>query len=839
MSKLRSRSPLLLLAAALAIGTTVPSAEGQTFASTAAFSGSISDPSGARVPNATVMVTSPDKGITRTFKTDAAGNFAFALLPAAAYTLTVEASGFKTFRQQGINLEVGQSASQNITLTIGSAEQIEVTAAAFLLQTENANVGAEVSTKQVTELPLNLRNVFNFVQLNSSVNNNAQQQILQGGGEQGTADQDVSFFTFGGGYFGTTAFLLDGAWDTGNDWGGVEYVPSPDNVQEFKVQQNSFTAQYGWSTGNVINVVTKSGTSGLHGDVYDYLRNGVLDANNYFNNLFDQKRPNVHRNQFGVAVGGPVYIPGVYKQHDKTFFFFNYEGHRENNPTSTGGTVPTTAFRNGDFSALLGAQIGTDDLCRPILAGQLYDPFTTQQVTANCGPNAGQLVFIRNPIPGNNIANSTNGINPVGQKLIGYYPQPLNGNLTNNWNATATAATNSDEYSVRLDHNFSDKTRLYGRFSDKHEFKELTPPFYGTSDPAGPGQINPNNRWNVTLGVSQVFTPTFLMSFNVGVVRWVEGNDMQSKGFRPSSLGLPTFVDPYSPQFPVVNVSPNSEGLGPQQGGGQGTLPHNVGSSSIDFTKIKGPHSLSFGYMAVAMDENGGRVASTTFNFDPGFTSGPDPTNPLTGNSTGFASLLLGTPSGGGTGIPISEVTRTRYHGVYLQDDWKATRKLTLNLGLRWEIQRPVRERYNRQAYFDYNAVNPISAAVGQSFHGELKYNNSSNRDLWYTDYKNFAPRFGFAYQLMPKLVMRGGYGMFYPSSYRSYGPAPGFTSGTPFISSTNGGLNPNQTLSNAFSGGLIPVTGSALDGLTNVGFNTTVVSPNRKATYVQPIVSG
>ena len=839
MSKLRSRSLLLLLAAALAIGTIVPSAEGQTLASTAAFSGSISDSSGARVPNATVLVTSPDKGITRTFKTDAAGNFSFALLPAAAYTLTVEASGFKTFRQQGINLEVGQSASQNITLTIGSAEQIEVTAVAPLLQTENANVGAEVSTKQVTELPLNLRNVFNFVQLNSSVNNNAQQQILQGGGEQGTADQDVSFFNFGGGYFGTTAFLLDGAWDTGNDWGGVEYVPSPDNVQEFKVQQNSFTAQYGWSTGNVINVVTKSGTSGLHGDVYDYLRNGVLDANNYFNNLFDQKRPNVHRNQFGVAVGGPVYIPGVYKQHDKTFFFFNYEGHRENNPTSTGGTVPTTDFRNGDFSALLGAQIGTDDLCRPILAGQLYDPFTTQQVTANCGPNAGQLVFIRNPIPGNNIANSTNGINPVGQKLIGYYPQPLNGNLTNNWNATATAATNSDEYSVRLDHNFSDKTRLYGRFSDKHEFKELTPPFYGASDPAGPGQINPNNRWNVTLGVSQVFTPTFLMSFNVGVVRWVEGNNMQSKGFKPSSLGLPAFVDPYSPQFPVVNVTPNSEGLGPQQGGGQGTLPHNVGSSSIDFTKIKGPHSLSFGYMAVAMDENGGRVASTTFNFDPGFTSGPNPTNPLTGNSTGFASLLLGTPSGGGTGIPISEVTRTWYHGVYLQDDWKATRKLTLNLGLRWEIQRPVRERYNRQAYFDYNGVNPISAAVGQSFHGELKYNNSSNRDLWNTDYKNFAPRFGFAYQLMPKLVMRGGYGMFYPGSYRSYGPAPGFTSATPFISSTNGGLNPNQTLSNAFSSGLIPVTGSALDGLTNVGFNTTAVSPNRKTTYVQQWMYG
>ena len=256
MSKLCSRSPVLLLAAAIAIATSLPGTA-QTLASSAALSGSVADSSGARVPNATVTLTSPDKGITRNFKTDAAGNFSFALLPAAAYTLTVEASGFRTFIQEGINLEVGQSASQSVTLTVGAAEQIEVTAAAPLLQTENANIGAEISTKQVTALPLNLRNVFNFVQLNSSVNNSAQQQILQGGGEQGTADQDVSFFNFGGGYFGTTAFLLDGAWDTGNDWGGVEYVPSPDNVQEFKVQQNSFTAQYGWSTGNVINVVSK------------------------------------------------------------------------------------------------------------------------------------------------------------------------------------------------------------------------------------------------------------------------------------------------------------------------------------------------------------------------------------------------------------------------------------------------------------------------------------------------------------------------------------------------------------------------------------------------------
>src|SRR5438105_13132251 len=278
MSKLRGLFLHLFLAVVvLLIGPPVQLAHGQTLASSASFSGLVSDPSGARIANATVTLASTEKGITRTFKTDGEGNFSFPLIPAGAYVLTVEAAGFKTFKQQGLNLEVGQSASQSIALTVGSTEQVLVTEAAPLLQTDNANIGAEISTKMVTEMPLNLRNVFNFVELNSSVSN-SQRQLIESGGAQGTADQDVSFFNFGGGYFGTTAFLLDGAWDAIGTWGGVIYVPSPDNVQEFKVQQHSFTSQYGWSTGNVINVVTKSGCSQLHGDVYEHLRIGRLNA---------------------------------------------------------------------------------------------------------------------------------------------------------------------------------------------------------------------------------------------------------------------------------------------------------------------------------------------------------------------------------------------------------------------------------------------------------------------------------------------------------------------------------------------------------------------------------
>ncbi len=840
MPKLRSLSLYFLLAVgAVAPCAVLPVANGQTAASTAAFSGSVSDSSGARVANANVTLSSPEKGITRIFKTDAEGNFSFSLLPGATYTLTVQSTGFKTFKQEGITLEVGQSATQSVILTIGSTEQIEVTAAAPLLQTDNANVGDEISSKQVTELPLNLRNVFNFTTLNSSVNNISQGEVLNAGGEQGTADQDVSFLNFGGGYFGTTAFLLDGAWDTTTGWGGVIYVPSPDNVQEFKVQQNSFTAQYGWSTGNVVNVVTKSGTSSLHGVAYEYMRNGDLDANYYFNNLNHQPRANSHRNQFGVAVGGPVYLPGVYKQRNKTFWFFQYEGHRENDPLATSGTVPTAAFRTGDFSALLGAQVGTDALSRPIYSGQLYDPFSTRALGAS---------YIRDPIPGNNLATYvspyTGGklINSVGQKLIGYYPSPLNTSLANNWAAGGVAGNNSDEYSARIDHNFSDKTRLYGRYSYKKEFKGESPAYFGASDPAGPGQVNPNNRWNIAIGVSQIFTPTFTMSVNLSGMKWVEGNNMQSAGFQPSSLGLPSFVDPNSAQFPVIAFDENVDiAEGPLQGAGQARFPRDAVSGSVDFVKVRGKHQLSFGYMQVAIDENGGRIAPTTFTFNNLFTAGPDPTTITAGTGNEFASLLVGTPYKGSTGVNVFNVARTWLYGTYLQDDWKATRKLTLNLGLRWEVQRPITDRYNRLATFNYNAINPISSAVGQNYTGEVVFATSGNRGQYNTDYKHFAPRIGFAYQLMPKLVMRGGYGIFFPNQFLNSPNIIGYSSSTPYVASLNGGITPctGCTLSNAFPSGPVPIVGNSQAGLTNVGFSTSAVSPTRKTYYDQQWMYG
>jgi hypothetical protein len=839
MFKLKNGLLFLSLFASFAISVLAPPVHAQTLASAASLSGVVADPSGARVPNANVTLTSSENGITRDFKADAEGTYSFSLVPPGVYTLTVQAPGFKTFKQQKIKLEVGQSATLPVALTIGATEEVLVTTAPPLLQTDNANIGAEISSEQVTQLPLNLRNVFSFVALNSSVNNASQQQSIASNGEQGSADQDISFFNFGGGFFGTTAFLLDGAWDTTEDWGGVIYVPSPDNVQEFKVQQNSFTAQYGWSTGNVINVVTKSGGSNLHGDAYEFLRNGDLDSNNYFNNLSGIPRPNSHRNQFGAAVGGPIYIPKVYQQRNKTFFFFNYEGHRDKSAeTASLGTLPLPAFHSGDFSALLGAQTGTDALGRPILAGQIYDPFTTRQVTATSGSSAGQTVWIRDPISGNDLTKSTNGINSVGQALVNYYPKPINSSLTNNWDASGIANDTSNETSGRIDDNISDKTRIYGRYSYKSESKDESPAFFGASDPAGQGQTNPNNRWNIAFGASQVFTPTFTMSVNLGGMKWVEGNQMQSAGFKSSSLGLPSFIDTDSPEFPVITVT-NYESEGPLDGAGQGAFPRASSSGSVDFVKVLNAHQLSFGYMGVASDINGGRFHTTPFDFNNILTAGPDPSSVTTGTGDSVASMMLGTPYYGQTGISILPTTRTWYHGVYLQDDWKATKKLTLNAGIRWELQLPVKERHNRQAWFDYSVVNPISSAVGGSYTGELQFASSSDRGLFNTDYKDVAPRVGFTYQAIPKLVVRGGVGVFYPPSFRGTGPTPGFSSDTPYVAIQSNGYTPANTLSTAFSSGLVPVTGSADGGLTNVGQSVSAVSRARKSFYVDQWMMG
>jgi hypothetical protein len=807
---------------------------------TATLSGTVSDPSGALLANARVTLTSKERGITRTFETDATGNYAFSLLPPAVYSIQAAAAGFKTYIQDGMSLAAGQTAQQAITLSVGTlSEKVEVTSQAPLLNVDNANISSDISAQQVVELPLNLRNVYGLAFLNSSVNNTAEFQVVGGNGIAGSADQDISFFNFGGTFFNTAEYLLDGTWDTGADWGGVAYVPAVDAVQEFKIQTNAFTAQYGWSSGNVINVVTKSGTNGLHGDVYDFLRNSALDARNYFDNT---SQPLFHRQQFGATIGGPI-------RRNKTYFFGYYEGLRSATPVTFTGNMPTAAFLTGDFSAQLGPQIGTDDLGRPVLSGQIYDPFTTRQVTQGqvdsvTGLTATQSGYVREPFSGNIVPSSR--WDPIAKTLAQgkFWPSPTSPGLVNNFSASAAAASHSDEYSLRIDHNISDNSRLFARWSQKYETKVNVPEYYGSSDPGGPGATNPNNRYSADVGYSHVFSPTLDMSANLGVNRWVENSNVQSFGFKASTLGLPTFVDGISPLFPQVEPQGVS-GLGPDQGLDDYIVPRTLWTASVDFTKVRGKHILSFGFMGVLNQINGGHYFTTTLPFPTSFTGGPDPEAEANGTGAGFASFLLGVGGGYGpfnpqTGVNQFPATAKKQLGWYLQDDWKATRKLTLNLGLRYEIQTAPTERVNAQEYFNFTATNPISSAIGFNVPGELVFNNGNHRGLYNTQFTNFAPRVGLAYQVMPKLVFRAGYGIFFVPDYYGNGPNIGYSQTTPWVTSLNNQITPSTTLSNAFPTGQVPVTGDALGGLTDVGFGLNpVVNPVRHSPYVQQWMAG
>jgi TonB dependent receptor len=662
-------------------------------------------------------------------------------------------------------------------------------------------------------------------------------------GISGSADQDVSFLNFGGTFFDTAAYLIDGTYDTRLDWGGVIYVPSVDDVQEFKIQTNAFTSQYGWSSGNVINIVTKSGSNEWHGDAFEFYRNSNVDARYFFNS---GKQPNFDRNQFGGTFGGPI-------KKDKTFFFAYYEGLRQSTPATFVGTMPTSTERQGDFSALLGGPTGqVDALGRQILAGAIYNPFSTRQITAGqvdpvSGLTASSTGYIRDPFPGNIIPPGLLDTIAKGIAQGSYWPTPTTSALINNFTEAAAAEAHSNEYSMRIDHNFSDSDRVNVRWSQKYEQKINYPTYYGASDPAGPGVVAPNNRYSVNAGYNHVFSPTFDVSLNFGVNRHVEQSVTQSFGYKSSGLGLPNFIDGIAPSFPEIQPQSYSP-LGAQAGLDNYFVPQTIWTSSVDFTKVKGRHTLGFGFMDVWARIDGGHYANTVLQFQTTSTAGPNPQLETAGTGNGFASFLLGVGSGQDqTGINQFPASDKHLLGWYLQDDWKATRKLTVNLGLRYEIQTAPSERHDAQEYFSATAVNPISSAVGFNVPGMLVFNSSGNPGLYNTSHTNFAPRLGLAYQATEKLVVRAGYGVFFVPNYYGQGPNIGYSQSTPWVTSLNTGLNPSSTLSgnaslalpSAFPSEVAP-TGNSLGGLTDVGFGLNpVIYPDRHSPYVQQWMAG
>ena len=835
---------LLFVAAAFLAQCTSPLLA-QNMASTASVSGIVTDPQGARVTGAVLTLSSPDQGITRKFTTTSTGTYSFSLLPPATYTLKIAVSGFAPFEQDGIVLAVDQAVELNPTLAVGSASsQVVVSTEAPLLTTDTPDIGDEVSGKQMLEMPLNFRSSLALVFLDSQ-NRWFDQGAL--GNTVDTADQDYSLMAVGGQVFAGNSFLLDGSWNGMIAYNGVMYVPSIDTVQEFKMSTNTFSAQYAMSEGNVISVVTKGGTEQFHGDMYEFLRNYALDANFILNKVAGAPRTATRMNQFGATEGGPLYIPGLMHRTHKTFFFGGYEGLRLGAVSQLTSTVPDSAMVNGNLSEFLGAQLtganGTDALCRPVYAGQIYNPFTTRSVVSTCSTatsTAGQTVEIRDPVPNNNIAAVSGLEDAAAKKIVTYFPGPTNSNTVaqgSNFFADASVPTTSNEMNVRIDQNLTDNSRFYARYSRKWEAKVQSAPLFGASNPAGPGQTNPNNRYNVASGYSQVLSPTLTLSVNFGYNRFVEGNVGQGSGFNLTMLGLPGSLTTASPFFPIVNVTGFAE-LGNAT---TEATALDEGTISADVVKVKGNHTLTFGTMEILSMVLGGAPIHTTFNFTSAFAGGPNPSNPTTtGPGSAFGSFLMGATSSGSTGFAQYPALSKHYFGWYLQDDWKATRNLTLNLGLRYDIQLAPTERHNRQAYFQPGQVNPISSfAGGGPYYGQLVYNTPGDRYFYQNSYTNFSPRFGFSYLPTKKLVARGGAALFFPDEWAGDPTMPGYTQTTSLVSSLNGGLNPSSTLSNPFPQGILPIIGNTEGGLTDVGQNLATSVFKRPSGYVEQWMFG
>lgn len=834
----------------------------QIATTTATLSGTVTDPTGAIIPNAVVTLTSKETGTTRSFTSDGAGRYIFAQLLPSTYSLQVTAKGFQTYQQTGILLNAAQSAMQNVTMTIG-AESVSVSVVSDVsqLNTDNSNVAADIEAKQIVELPLNVRNVYGLATLNSSVQNTSESQLLLGGGSNttDTADQDISFMNFAGGFFGTTAFMVDGTWDTDSEWGAVIFVPGVDAVQEFKVQNNSFTAQYGWSTGNVVNVVTKSGGDAFHGSAYEFYSSNNFNALNYFQSpgscqgLLNTNICTFSRNQTGATAGGPLYIPGLYRQRNKTFVFGIYDHFTSNQPSPSQYTVPDTKFLAGDFSEQLGTtSMGTDALGRPIYAGQIYDPRSGRAITAGVvdpvtGLTATQTGYIRDPIPGNVLSNLAGYVpDAVGTKLLSYYPAAQKtGNVANNLTLAGAAPTYWDEFGIRADHNINDDTRAYFRYSYKREAKTGTATNWG-SDPAGQGNQRPNNRWGMWAGLSKIFNPTFTMNITSGVQLWHETSDNQSFGFNPSTtLGLPAYVNQQDPLFPIINVGNGISQLGPFSGNAQGVTNHGpIGTAAADFIKTLGKNTLSFGFMGVEQVFSQFNYYSNSLTFDGNFTTGPNPlqgSGVTTGN--GVAEMLLGVLDGASIGTPTTPYESNHLFGEYVQDDWRPTHKLTLNLGIRYEIQTPYTSRHDQGSIFNPDALNPLSYSAGMPLLGALQFLGPGNRYFYNTNYHNIAPRLGFSYQAIPKAVIHGGYGIFYPEAVTSSGSADtdGFTATTNANLSLDGGVtpNPNISTSNPWGGVYAQVTGNANGSYQQDGNGVGGVFRNRPSPYVQQWLLG
>lgn len=572
-----------------------------------------------------------------------------------------------------------------------------------------------------------------------------------------------------------------------------------------------YSAEFGRSGSGIINLIYKSGTNQFHGSAYEFLRNSDLDSNNFFSNKSGTPLPNFKRSQFGGSLGGPVIIPRVIEGKNKTFFFVDYEGLRQGSATTLLTTVPTAAQRNGDFSQTFNA------------SGQLvtiYDPSTTAAQGSG---------YVRSPFPGNMIP--ANRIDPVAKNIAQYYPLPNQPGLpfsgTNNYYVATTSILDTNSVDAKIDENLSDRSRFFVRYSrlglnQPAPFELPSAVRVAQNSPDNQAQTNNSAALDYTLTLS----PSNLLEFRYGFARIKLDYTSISLGFNPTQLGFPSSIAANADHllFPGVAAA-NYYSLGnPGQGDTRfpGFDSHIVG---VENTRILGAHTLRFGWEGRLFRSNDTESGSSTgnYSFAAGLTQGPNPNTASTAAGNSIATLLLG----GGSGSMLIDskdgATQSQYFGAFVQDDWKVSRKLTFNLGLRYDLDIPRSERYNRMETFNRTIPSPLAGPSGLSgLSGGTVFVgvNGASRRQFEPQWKNFDPRFGLAYQLTPNTVIRGGYGIFFAATLRPANATignEGFSAETDFNSSPNG-LTQSVFLSNPFPNGFNKPVGNTQGLLTGIG---------------------
>ena len=729
---------------------------------TASLRGTVVDQSGSIIPNASVKVVNTTTNVATETVTDANGRFVFASLePGGPYTLSVKATGFKVEERTGITLAVSQVSDISVPLQVGAtSETVEVQADVSQIETSSGAIAGLVENRSIVNLPLNQRNPYALVFL------------LPGAtGTVGTAYNSANI-SINGGRPGSMDILVDGipaSPPLANPIQGFAVFPSVDAVDEFKVLSNGYGAEFGRSGSGIINLILKSGTNKLHGSVYDFLRNSDLDANDWFNKLNNKPLPSFKRNQFGASITGPLVIPHLYNGKDKTFFLFSYEGLRQGTGTSTSIVVPTAAMRSGDFSATGNPAI--------------YDPRTTVGTTVN-----GTTTYLRTQFQGNRIPG--NRIDPAAANILKYWPLP---NVVgaaygaNNYYATGVNVVNINTYDAKVDEVFNERNRMFVRYSGRRLQQPATIFFPSTIAIAqnNAGQ-QPQNSNSAAIDYTRSQSPNFVIEARYGYSRVSLDFRSLSDGFNPTQLGLPGLIAANADHLQFPGISPgNYYGLGDA---GQGTTRHagyEAHLLGVNNTKIVGNHVIKFGAEGRLLRANDTESGNSDGNFSfPKTNTQQNPNNAVGGD--GFASFLLGIGSGTMTIDSKNGATQSFYYSAYGQDDWKANSKLTLNLGLRWDVEIPRTERHNRMEVFDPTAVSPLANGVYSGAKGGVVFSgvNGTDRRQFTPRYTDFSPRLGFAYQVQQNTSVRGAYGIYFGPSMRAAAATignEGFSANTSF----------------------------------------------------------